>query len=277
MAIRALWRALVGLALIAVCAFSRGASPPAAESGPPEIAGLRLGMKLADAMSIVKRRMPKATINASEGYRTGDPGLDSLGPQSFTAQTGVSTRCYYGPNEQDCPLDGVRWIAEDFITADTPGARGEETLTAIWRKQRFAPADRPSVEATAIALMTKYGEPQLIRGEQGKSVTMSWARGEDGEAIGKGNPLLDACVGSGFDADSSASIQRFRRGCGLTIQAKIIFYVVDTKFVEVLHVAMADQDHWMTVNEQLKKRLDGIRRDKQAEALKKANSKPVDL
>ncbi|TDR46473.1 hypothetical protein DFR29_1034 [Tahibacter aquaticus] len=254
----------------------------AAKPAAIDIAGLYLGMTLNEALTHVRCRLPKSTIELHEDFLSGvSVNGEALGPQAFMAREGVSSPCHYnfylGGGDKDCEPNGRQWFLDERVKVATPGLHGKETVTAIWRSQYYDDGERPSVNTVRAALREKYGAPQFESGSKNSDrLVMAWAMDTSGTALSKANPLLEACVQSGLNADAMRS-QGWRAGCGLTIQARIDREPFNHDLVGVLHVAMIDQDKLFSLGRTMQERAETLAREQREAKLRKADASKVDL
>lgn len=245
----------------------------------PDIAGLRFGMGLDEAMHAARCLAgPGAAVAADTSFvRDLDTQGVPLGTQFFTVGVDDGTACNRWRNPDGC--DGPEPTGEPRVSVAIaiPGMPGEEKALAIWRTQEFPEGKQPSVQSLRDALLAKYGPAQGVEQYDDSSfVILKWMRDASGAPISEQNPLYSRCLGGVSGKASQASAQ-WGDGCGVNIRAEIWRSEANNGLARELDVSMIDQAGMFAQIEAMKAALRRAGAARRADELRAAEKQDVSL
>jgi hypothetical protein len=240
----------------------------------PDIVGLRLGMRAADALDAVRCTRADAVLSFGGPWiqQINSYGL-KLERQSFEARVGDTAPCSYKnfSEMEKCGPGGVVWkhVAE-LIHVATPGVPGQETVQGIWRTQRFQEGAMPQAQAVVQALLDKYGPPQLRQDVAGGQVLLQWLADAQGRPLQPGTRAFSECQGVQARPDAA---QRWTEGCGLSLAAQLVPPRSNPALVQEVHVGLLHQQQLFAFGQRFQAQLqalDQARRQKEVDAARGA-------
>ncbi|HEV2424443.1 MAG TPA: hypothetical protein VGZ29_06425 [Terriglobia bacterium] len=188
-----------------------------------DVVGVRPGMTWDEAANFVMCDNPMLVIteNTSRGYNINTYGQHLR--QGFDAKF-AEARVVKTSQQilQDMENDSMRRGANTYVAplrpgqvryfVTTMGRPGEEKALSVAREEYFPTDKLPTVESVKQALITKYGEPSQVNGNN-----LWWEYDPAGGKIAQGSALLGACsINVSPDASTSLSMN-----CGVTVGAVI--------------------------------------------------------
>lgn len=255
--------------------------PADVPAGPgPDIAGLRFGMSLDEAMRAARCLAgADAPVVADASFvRDLDTQGVRLGTQFFTVGVDDGSACNRWRNPDGCnaaPDPGGE--PKESIAIAIPGMPGHERALAIWRTQEFPEGSQPSVDSLRDALLKKYGPAQGIEQYDDSSfVMMNWTRDATGAPISPQNPLSVNCAGA-INGKASQVSARWGEGCGVNIRAELWRSEANHGLARELDVSMIDQAAMQAQVETMKAALKREGAARRAEELRAAEKQDVAL
>ena len=253
----------------------------------PDIAGLKLGMTMDEAVNVTRCHAKDAYIAFEDrwfdpySFKTHELKLEK---QVLIAQTGENSACNFSSYEgmQKCGFGQRAWdfVAEKIKVA-APGLPGEEKVVGVWRSQSFKEGETPAVETVIAALTEKYGPFQkktdyAINNNLWSARTdLAWVSDVDGAPLSEANPVFGPCsVNVKARVDDG---QVWQDGCGMTIAVTILSPRANPSVVGELSVGMMNQSELYAYQEALQLKLDDIEAKRRSDELDKAKSSNVDL
>jgi len=156
--------------------------PPPKSAAPagPDVIGVRLGMTRDEAINVVRCQSPQARLSKSDRWVDRlDTHGQKLGAQQFSARSGVTEPCDYKKfalGEMQRCEGNIMWKkVTEVVTVATPGVPGQEKVQGMWRTQRFADGEMPTVAAAVEALQAKYGAGGVRRNPTQPASTVTLA------------------------------------------------------------------------------------------------------
>jgi hypothetical protein len=256
--------------------------PPPASAAPagPDVIGVRLGMARDEAMNAVLCASPTAFVSPRDRWvERIDTHGQKLGTQVFTARSGVTEPCNFKKMNitemERCGEGGLVWKhVSEVVTVASPGVPGEEKVLGLWRTQRFAEGEMPTVAAAIDALQAKYGAGAVRSNPTQPSgyVALDWLQDPAGLPMPPGHPLYRQCANNLQPRADGA--QRWSEGCGLTVVAAVIRSATNAELAAEVDVGLADQGRLMATTDGLQAALDKLdRARRQSETRNAADTK----
>jgi len=258
------------------------AKPSNAPAGP-DVIGVRLGMAPAEALNVVQCESPQARITEVQAWVQGiQTHGQKLGTQMISAKSGDAVPCDWKKTsivDAERCQNGVVWKrVSELVTIATPGAPGQEQVQGLWRTQRFAEGQAPTVAAAIAALQAKYGSGGLRTKDNApvtEPIRLDWVRDAAGQTLSPEQPRYRACAHN-ITAWADGS-QRWTADCGLSVAAAVVRSRTNPELASEVHVGVADQSKLMAVTEGLQAALDAMDAERKQRELKGAAETKVKL
>ncbi len=238
----------------------------------PDIVGLKLGMRAADALDFVRCRDKQAVLRFERRWIQDLQSFGiPLGEQMFEARSGDSSPCDFrdfGSSRECGPGNRVWKHVAESITVATPGAPGKERVMGVWRTQRFKSGAMPPADSLREALIAKYGPPQQqITTDPGR-LQLTWLADAAGKPLHPADPRFGECARiSGRSEDP----QSWSEGCGMTIAASIGLVRDNPSLASEVAVGLLHQQELFSFGHTLQNELaalDQVRRQKELDSAK---------
>lgn len=228
------------------CANAPSESSASSRSGP-DVRGVRVGMRLDDAVTLLEcldttKRVAKET------------GTDTIGTYYYGHDVRTVTSIAVGPprSADELARGQPYYTTEPGMAAGTIfswglahvdasfrvlafGEPGAETVYGVEQEQNFDLGDAPPIQSILTELIAKYGAPS-VQEDQGAWYQLVWMRDSSGQAIGRGNPLYGTCPIEGTVIGA-----RWTDGCGVTVSASISRQNQNRLLADSLRVGLVDQ------------------------------------
>lgn len=253
----------------------------------PDIAGLRLGMSLDEAVNVTRCHAKDAIVVFEDrwfdpyAFRTHQMKLER---QVLIAQSGETSACDYSTYNgmQACGLGQRAWDrVDEKIRVAVPGLPGAQTVVGIWRTQTYRDSEMPAIETVIAALTEKYGPYQRRTVQKVNNnlwsdrIELAWASDTSGTPFSEANPIfLNCAVNVHARAEEG---QTWQDGCGLSIAVTILAPRANPAVAGELSVGMMNQSEVYAYQEDLQLKLDDIEAARRDDELDKARSSDVDL
>ncbi len=211
---------------------ARIASPARPANQPVnDIVGVRPNLTVSEAHNLVLCEDRTLQVQDREGVR--DPN------------TPISLNLGFGAVSYNATGSGTVSSADirNSFAVSAMGAPNQERVYRVTRRQTFDENERPTVERLRAALVSKYGPPSEMRGDD-----LVWVYDQSHQLQPAGSQLLERC--SGLITRSNGFSNFFEAGCGIMIQARIIPRTEAADVVGILLLHVLDNQAYIRLDQE---------------------------